>query len=243
MGVFVAALGVENMKVIGMIGGMSWESTAEYYRIINETVRERMGGHNSAKILLYSVNFAEIETLQRKGEWQESSEIMCDAARQIERGGADCLLICTNTMHKMAPEVQSAVTIPLLHIADATAIEIKKKGIKRIGLLGTKYTMEEDFYKGRLSENYGLELLIPTEKDSNIINQVIYDELCMGMIHADSRSQFMRIISELDMRRAEGVILGCTEISLLIKQEDSSLPLFDTTAIHARAAVEFALGG
>ena len=236
-------LGIENMKVIGMIGGMSWESTAEYYRIINETVKERMGGHNSAKVLLYSVNFDEIESLQRAGEWQESTEIMRDAARRIERGGAHCVLNCTNTMHKMAPEVQSAVTIPLLHIADATAIEIKKKGINRIGLLGTKYTMEQDFYKGRLAENYGLDLLIPTEKDRNIINEVIYDELCMGMIREDSRSQFIRIISDLDTRRAEGVILGCTEISLLIKQEDSSLPLFDTTAIHARAAVEFALGG
>jgi len=230
------------MKVIGLIGGMSWESTAEYYRIINETVKKRLGGHHSAKILLYSVNFSEIESLQRKGEWQESTEIMCDAARRIERGGAECLLICTNTMHKMAPEVQNAVTIPLLHIADATAKDIKKKGIKRIGLLGTKYTMEEDFYKGRLADNYDLEVVIPQEDDRNIINQVIYHELCMGKIQEESKNQFVRIIQDLDATGVEGVILGCTEISLLIKPGDSPLPLFDTTAIHAGAAVEFALG-
>ena len=230
------------MKVIGLIGGMSWESTAEYYRIINETVKRRQGGHHSAKILLYSVNFSEIESLQRKGEWQESTEIMCDAARRVERGGADCLLICTNTMHKMAPEVQSAVNIPLLHIADATAVEVKKKGIESIGLLGTKYTMEEDFYKGRLVENYGLEVVIPQKNDRNIINQVIYHELCMGKIQKESKNEFVRIIKDMDATGAEGVILGCTEISLLIKPEDSPLSLFDTTAIHASAAVEFALG-
>jgi len=242
LGAFFAGLGVENMKVIGMIGGMSWESTAEYYRIINETVKKRLGGHHSAKILLYSVNFSEIESLQRKGEWLESTEIMCDAARRIERGGADCLLICTNTMHKMAPEVQSAVTIPLLHIVDATAVEIKKKGIKRIGLLGTKYTMVEDFYKGRLADNYALEVVIPQEDDCNVVNQVIYHELCMGKIQEESRNQFQRIINNLEAAGAEGVILGCTEISLLIKPGDSPLPLFDTTSIHAGAAVEFALG-
>ena len=231
------------MKVIGMIGGMSWESTAEYYRIINETVKERLGGHHSAKVLLYSVNFGEIELLQRKGEWQESTEIMCDAARRVERGGADCLLICTNTMHKTAPEVQSAVTIPLLHIADVTAAEIKKKGIERIGLLGTKYTMVEDFYKGRLADNYALEVVIPQEDDCNVVNQVIYHELCMGKIQEESKNQFQRIINNLQAAGAEGVILGCTEISLLIKPGDSPLPLFDTTGIHAQAAVDFALEG
>ena len=230
------------MKIIGLIGGMSWESTAEYYRIINETVRNKLGGHHSAKILLYSVNFSEIESLQRKGEWQGSTEIMCDAARRVERGGADCLLICTNTMHKMAPEVQRAVTIPLLHIADATAVEIKKKGIERVGLLGTKYTMVEDFYKGRLSDNYALEVVIPQEDSCNVVNQVIYHELCMGKIHEESKNQFVRIIDDLKAAGAEGVILGCTEISLLVKSGDSPLPLFDTTAIHAGAAVEFALG-
>ena len=231
------------MKVIGMIGGMSWESTAEYYRIINETVKERLGGHHSAKVLLYSVNFSEIELLQRKGEWQESTEIMCDAARRVERGGADCLLICTNTMHKTAPEVQSAVTIPLVHIADATAVEIKKKGIGKIGLLGTKYTMVEDFYKRRLTDNYALEVVIPQEDDCNVVNQVIYHELCMGKIQEESKNQFQRIINNLQAAGAEGVILGCTEISLLIKPGDSPLPLFDTTGIHAQAAVDFALEG
>ncbi|MBT8406578.1 MAG: aspartate/glutamate racemase family protein [Deltaproteobacteria bacterium] len=230
------------MKVIGMIGGMSWESTAEYYRIINETVKERLGGHHSAKILLYSVNFSEIELLQRKDEWQESTKIMCDAARRVESGGADCLLICTNTMHKTAPEVQSAVTIPLVHIADATAVEIKKKGIGKIGLLGTKYTMVEDFYKRRLTDNYALEVVIPQEDDCNVVNQVIYHELCMGKIQEESKNQFQRIINDLEAAGAQGVILGCTEISLLIKPGDSPLPLFDTTAIHANAAVEFALG-
>ena len=231
------------MKVIGLLGGMSWESTAEYYRIINETVKERLGGHHSAKILLYSVNFSEIETLQRKGRWQEATEFMCQAARRVELGGADCILICTNTMHKMAAEVQRAVVIPLLHIADATAMEIKKKGIGRVALLGTKYTMEEEFYKGRLRVKYGFEVLIPPEEDRNIINQIIYDELCLGRIEEESKKHFVHIIKSLKERGGEGVILGCTEISLLIKEKDSSLELFDTTTIHARAAVDFALEG
>jgi aspartate racemase len=229
------------MKVIGLIGGMSWESTAEYYRIINETVKERLGGHHSAKILLYSVNFSEIEKLQREGRWEEATEFMCEAAMRVELGGADCILICTNTMHKMAAEVQQAVTIPLLHIADATAMEIKKKGIGRVALLGTKYTMEEEFYKGRLRVKYGFEVLIPPEEDRNIINQTIYDELCLGKVEGESKKRFVRIIKSLKERGAQGVILGCTEISLLLKQKDSSLELFDTTAIHAQAAVDFAL--
>lgn len=231
------------MKVIGLIGGMSWESTAEYYRIINETVKERLGGHQSAKILLYSLNFSEIEELQREGRWEEATEVMCDAARVIEQGGANCILICTNTMHKMAPEVQRAVTIPLLHIADATAIEIKKKGIERVALLGTKYTMEEEFYKRRLRVNYSLDVMIPPEEDRNIVNQTIYDELCLGKVEEESKKQFVRIINSLKEEGAEGVILGCTEISLLIKQKDSLLELFDTTEIHAHAAVDFALQG
>ena len=229
------------MKVIGLIGGMSWESTAEYYRIINETVKERLGGHHSAKILLYSVNFSEMEKLQREGRWEEATEFMCEAAMRVELGGADCILICTNTMHKMAAEVQQAVTIPLLHIADATAMEIKKKGIGRVALLGTKYTMEEEFYKGRLSAKYGFEVLIPPEEDRNIINQTIYDELCLGKVEGESKKRFVRIIKSLKEQGAQGVILGCTEISLLLKQKDSSLELFDTTAIHAQAAVDFAL--
>ena len=231
------------MKVIGLIGGMSWESTAEYYRIINKTVKERLGGLHSAKILLYSVDFSEVATLQTEGRWPEATEFMCDAARRIERGGADCVLICTNTMHKMAPEVQSTVTIPLLHIADTTAIEIKKRGIKRVALLGTKYTMEEDFYKGRLVDDYDLDVVVPPEDGRTIVNRVIYEELCLGKVVEESRNQFQQIIHDLNRRGVEGVILGCTEISLLINQDDSPLPLFDTTAIHAQAAVDFALEG
>jgi aspartate racemase len=229
------------MKIIGLIGGMSWESTTEYYKIINEEVKKRLGGHHSAKILLYSVDFSEIETLQRNARWDEATELMCDAAKRVERGGADFLLICTNTMHKMAPEVQNAVTIPLLHIADATATEIQKLGIKRIALLGTQYTMEDDFYKGRLAASYGLDVVIPTENDRNMVNRVIYDELCLGKTRSESRDQFVRIMHDMQTQGAEGVILGCTEISLLVQQKDSPLPLFDTTAIHARSAVEFAL--
>lgn len=231
------------MKTIGLIGGMSWESTAEYYRIINQTIKERLGGHHSGKILLYSVDFSEIETLQREGRWGEATEFMCHAAMRVERGGAECVLICTNTMHKMAAEVQQAVKIPLLHIADATAMAIKKRGIERVALLGTKYTMEEDFYKGRLREKYGFEVLVPPEEERDTINQTIYDELCLGKVEGASRKRFVQIIERLKERGAEGVILGCTEISLLIKQKDCPLELFDTTAIHARAAVDFALEG
>jgi aspartate racemase len=231
------------MKVIGLIGGMSWESTAEYYKIINETVKERLGGLSSAKILLYSLNFAEIEKLQREGKWAEATEVMRDAARQLEKGGADCLLICTNTMHKMASEVERAVNIPLLHIADATAREIRRKKIERVALLGTKFTMEKDFYRGRLREKHALDVIIPPEEDRDIVNQVIYHELCLGKIREKSRKKFRRIIERLAVGGAEGVILGCTEISLLIKQQDSPVELFDTTAIHARAAVDFALEG
>jgi aspartate racemase len=231
------------MKVIGLIGGMSWESTSEYYRIINQTIKERLGGHHSGKILLYSVDFSDIETLQREGRWEEATEFMCDAARRVERGGADCLLICTNTMHKMAPEVQQAVKIPLLHIADVTATEVKKQGIDRVALLGTKYTMEEDFYQNRLKAEHGLDVLIPPEEERNTINQIIYNELCLGKVDRESKKSFVQIIKNLKERAAEGVILGCTEISLLIKQKDSPLELFDTAAIHALAAVDFALQG
>ena len=229
------------MKVIGLIGGMSWESTAEYYRILNEEVKDRLGGFHSAKVLLYSVDFQEIQTLQNEGRWQEATELMIDAGNRIDRGGADCLLICTNTMHKMATEVQRAISIPLLHIADATAAEIKERGIERVGLLGTKYTMEQDFYKGRLVTEYGLEVIIPSESDRDIVHRVIYDELCLGKIEPDSKKEFVRIIRNLQGKGGDGVVLGCTEISLLIKEEDSPLPLFDTTAIHAEAAVDFAL--
>ncbi len=229
------------MKVIGLIGGMSWESTSEYYRIINQAVKERLGGLHSAKILLYSVNFQEIESLQRKGKWKKAADMMCDAAGRVERGGADCLLICTNTMHKLAEEVRRELTIPLIHIADATAAEISRSGISKVALLGTKYTMEEDFYKGRLVADFGLEVIIPIETDRQIVQQVIYNELCLGRVLADSREQFLRIIGDMHAQGAEGVILGCTEISLLIDQQDSPLQVFDTTDIHAQAAVDFAL--
>ena len=229
------------MKVIGLIGGMSWESTAEYYRVINQAVKERLGGLHSAKILLYSVDFHQINSVQQEDGWQGVTEILLDAANRLQRGGADCVLICTNTMHKMAEEIQGSVSIPLLHIADPTARRIKERGIKKIALLGTKTTMEEDFYKGRLASQYGLEVMIPAEMDRNIVHKVIYDELCLGKIVADSRREFIRIIKDQGDRGAEGVILGCTEISLLVKEEDSPVPLFDTTAIHARAAVDFAL--
>ena len=230
------------MKVIGLIGGMSWESTLEYYRIINETVKERLGGLHSAKILLYSVNFHEVQSMQSEGRWEEAREILCNAATRVERGGGECLLICTNTMHIMASEVQCDVGIPLIHIADATAAEVKNSGIRKIGLLGTKYTMEEDFYKGRLIQDYGLEVMIPAKADRDVVHQVIYNELCLGKILPNSRKQFVRMIKDMLARGADGVVLGCTEISLLVSQGDSPLPLFDTTEIHARAAVDFALG-
>jgi aspartate racemase len=231
------------MKVIGLIGGMSWESTAEYYRIINESVKERLGGLHSARILLYSVDFHQVEVLQQEGRWQEATEVLLDAARRVQRGGADFMLICTNTMHKMAEEIEESISIPLLHIADATALEIGRRGITRVALLGTKYTMEDDFYKGRLAEGHGLQVLIPPEKERDAVHRVIYDELCLGNIVAASRSELVGIIRGLGGQGAEGVILGCTELPLLIKQEDSPLPLFDTTTIHARSAVDFALGG
>ena len=229
------------MKVIGLIGGMSWESTSEYYRIINQAVKERLGGLHSAKILLYSVNFQEIESLQREGRWKAATDMMCDAARRVERGGADCLLICTNTMHKLAEEVRGELTIPLIHITDATGAEVRRSGISKAALLGTQYTMEEDFYKGRLVSDYGLEVVVPLEMDRQIVQQVIYNELCLGRVRVDSRKEFVRIIGDMHARGAEGVILGCTEISLLINQQDSPLQLFDTTDIHAQAAVDFAL--
>ncbi len=229
------------MKIIGLIGGMSWESTAEYYRIINETIKRQLGGLHSGKILLYSVDFHEIEKLQHEGKWKEATAIMVDAARRVQNGGADFLLICTNTMHRMASEVQGEVDIPLLHIADATAEAIKDSGIQRVGLLGTKYTMEEDFYKGRLISQHHLDVLVPDEGDRKIIHEVIYKELCLGTVLEKSKNEFARVIDDLAQQGAEGIILGCTEISLLVKPSDSALPLFDTTKIHAEKAVEFAL--
>jgi aspartate racemase len=228
------------MKTIGLIGGMSWESSAEYYRLINETVKTQFGGLHSAKCLMYSVDFAEIEVLQHQGKWDQAAELMIDAAQRVERGGADFLLICTNTMHKLADTVQTHIRIPLLHIADATATKIQERGVKTVGLLGTKFTMEENFYKGRLSEKYGLNVLIPDGDERDTIHRVIYEELCCGVINQTSKDMYVSIMNHLVTRGAEGIILGCTEIPLLIQDHDSQVPLFDTTRIHAEAAVEYA---
>lgn len=229
------------MRTIGLLGGMSWESSIEYYRIINETVRKRLGGLHSAKSIMYSVDFADIERLQQRGQWSEATEVMIEAARLIERGGADFLVICTNTMHKMADAVQQAIRIPLLHIADPTAEQVKAKGLSTVGLLGTGFTMEESFYKGRLTEKHGLHVVIPDPADRQTVHRVIYEELVVGKIVPESKSHYLRIIGGLVRQGARGVILGCTEIGLLVNQEDSPVPLFDTTHIHAVAAVELAL--
>jgi aspartate racemase len=231
----------ERMKTIGMIGGMSWESSIEYYRITNEAVRDVLGGLHSAKSIMYSVEFAEIETLQHQNRWEEAAAILIEAARAIENGGADFGIICTNTMHKLYDDVQQSIRIPMLHIADATAEAIQAAGIKKIALLGTRFTMVEDFYKGRLVENYGLEVVIPSETDMDIIHRVIYDELCAGVINPDSKQSYADIIKRLVAEGAEGIILGCTEIGLLVKPQDSPVPVFDTTEIHARSAVKYAL--
>jgi aspartate racemase len=229
------------MKTIGLIGGMSWESSLEYYRIINQQVKKRLGGLHSAKSLMFSVDFDEIEKLQHQGKWSEATEIMIDAAKRVEKGGADFVVICTNTMHRMADDVQSSIKIPLLHIADATAEKIKDRGLRKVGLLGTKFTMEQDFYKGRLVINHGLDILVPDERERLIIHEIIYTELCLGKIDQGSKSKFVAIINRLITNGIEAVILGCTEIPLLVRQEDVTVPLFDTTRIHAESAVEYAL--
>ena len=230
-----------SQKIIGLIGGMSWESSAEYYRIINEKVRDRLGNLHSARCLMWSFDFAEIEALQHAGRWDKATELLVEAARRLERGGADFMLICTNTMHRMADDVQAAVSIPLLHIADPTAERIKAAGFKRIGLLGTAFTMEQDFYKGRLTARHGLDVIVPDEDDRRTVHRVIYDELVQGRVEEKSRAAYRDIIARLVARGAEAIILGCTEIMLLVRPEDSTVPLFDTTAIHADAAVERAL--
>ena len=229
------------MKTIGLLGGMSWESTLFYYRNINEGVRAALGGLHSAKIAMYSVDFAPIEKLQHAGDWAGTADTLADAARKVEAAGADILLICTNTMHKVADEVADAVNIPLLHIADATADVLVADKIQTVGLLGTGFTMEQDFYKGRLHDHYGLEVLIPSEADRKIVHEVIYQELCLGEVKTDSKAEYLRIIDELAAQGAEAVILGCTEIGMLVGQEDTNIRLLDTTAIHAEGAVEFAL--
>ena len=229
------------MKTIGLLGGMSWESSLEYYRIINQRVKERLGGLHSAKCLLYSVDFQEIETLQHQGLWDEAGRLLGEAARALQRGGADFLMICTNTMHKVAPVVQQQISIPLLHIADPTAKSVLSQGIRKIGLLGTRFTMQEDFYKGKLVRDHGLTVLTPTDTDMDIIHQVIFEELCLGLVKDVSKKKYIAVIKRLEAAGAEGVILGCTEIGLLVKDQDCSISLFDTTVIHAEAAVDDAL--
>lgn len=231
------------MKTIGLIGGMSWESSIEYYRIINEAAKEKLGGLHSAKSLMVTVDFAEIEKLQHEDRWEEAGQILVQCAQNLERGGADFIVLCTNTMHKLADQITANVEIPFLHIADATAEKIRAAGIRRIGLLGTRFTMEHDFYKGRLVNNFGLDVLIPEKADRELVHRVIYEELVLGKIVDSSREEYKRIINDLLASGAEGVILGCTEIELLIKEGDCSAPLFPTTKIHAVAAVEKALEG
>ncbi|WP_256366584.1 aspartate/glutamate racemase family protein [Methylocapsa sp. S129] len=227
--------------VIGLIGGMSWESSAEYYRIINREVRERLGGVHSARTLMWSVDFGEIERLQHQGEWDRLAEEMKDAARRLERGGADFLVLCTNTMHRLAEEIAGAVAIPLLHIADPTAEAIHGSGFQRVVLLGTAFTMEQDFYKGRLRETHGLDVLIPEAEDRRVVHDIIYRELVAGQVLPASRQAYREVIARLVARGAQAIVLGCTEIMLLVSDSDSAAPLFDTTRLHALAAVERAL--
>jgi aspartate racemase len=229
------------MRTIGLIGGMSWESTAEYYRLLNEFTRDRLGGLHSARCVLYSVDFAEIEQMQAGGRWAEAGEVLAAAGRSLEKAGADLLLIGTNTMHKVADQVQAAVGIPLLHLADATAEAVRAAGVGKVGLLGTAFTMEQDFYRGRL-EACGLDVVVPDAGDRALVHRVIYEELCLGVVTDDSRKEYQRVIGNLVGAGAEGVILGCTEIELLIGAEDSPVPVFPTTRLHAEAAVRAALG-
>ena len=229
------------MKTIGLIGGMSWESTVPYYQTINRLIGARLGGLHSARIVLFSVDFHEIEQLQHADRWTEAAEILARAARALERAGADFLVLCTNTMHRVAPEITRAVSLPLLHIADATAERIKAARLERVGLIATRFTMEQDFYRGRLERGHGLHVLVPPAEDREIVHRVIYDELCRGIVREESRAEFRRIVADLVRAGAGGVILGCTEISLLFRAADASVPVFDTTEIHAEAAATYAL--
>lgn len=229
-----------NLKTIGLIGGMSWESTATYYKIINETVKEKLGGLHSAKCILYSVDFQEIEECQANGNWEKSGEILGEAAYNLEKAGADFIVICTNTMHKVVNQVKEKISVPILHIAEMTAEKILEKGLKNIALLGTKYTMEQDFYKSKLIEK-GINVIIPDKNDIETINEVIYDELCLGTINFNSKKKFLEIVDKLRSKGAEGIILGCTEIGLLIKNEDTDVPLFDTAIIHAEQAAMYSI--
>jgi aspartate racemase len=229
------------MKTMGLLGGMSWESTAHYYRLVNETVRERLGGLHSAKVVLYSVDFEEVEGLQRQGDWETAGRLLAAAARALEAAGADFIVLCTNTMHLVAPAMEGAVRIPLLHIADATGEAIRAAGHASVGLLGTAFTMEQPFYKDRLRERHGLRVLVPDAGDRDRVHRVIYDELCLGKIVPESREGYREVMERLVKEGAEAIILGCTEISLLVSAQDATVPLFDTTAIHARSAAEYAL--
>ncbi|MBA4384320.1 MAG: aspartate racemase [Anaerolinea sp.] len=229
------------MKTIGMIGGMSWESSVEYYKLVNEGIHQALGGVHSAKSVMVSVDFAEVEVLQKEGRWSEATQMMVNAARQVEAAGADFLIICTNTMHLMADEVQAAIQIPLLHIADAAANAVLDQGIHTVGLLGTRFTMQGDFYKGRLADKFGLKVYTPITADQDIVHDIIYDELVVGKILPASKAAYQKIILNLAEQGAQGIILGCTEIGLLVQQSDCSLPLFDTTLLHAQAAVQYAL--
>ena len=229
-----------NLKTIGLIGGMSWESTVTYYKIINETVKEKLGGLHSAKCILYSVDFQEIEECQANGNWEKSGEILGEAANNLEKAGADFIVICTNTMHKVVNQIKEKISIPILHIAEMTAEKILEKGLKNIALLGTKYTMEQDFYKSKLIEKE-INVIIPDKNDIEIINKVIYDELCLGTINSNSKKKFLEIVDKLRNKGAEGIILGCTEIGLLIKNEDTDVPLFDTAIIHAEQAAIYSI--
>lgn len=229
-----------NLKTIGLIGGMSWESTATYYKIINETVKEKLGRLHSAKCILYSVDFQEIEECQANGNWEKSGEILGEAAYNLEKAGADFIVICTNTMHKVVNQVKEKISVPILHIAEMTAEKILEKGLKNIALLGTKYTMEQDFYKSKLIEK-GINVIIPDKNDIETINEVIYDELCLGTINFNSKKKFLEIVDKLRSKGAEGIILGCTEIGLLIKNEDTDVPLFDTAIIHAEQAAMYSI--
>jgi len=224
-----------------MIGGMSWQSTIEYYRLVNESIQEKLGGLHSAKCVLYSVDFAEIEELQRHGEWNKAAEALVGAAQGLEKAGTDFVLICTNTMHKLADAVQASIGIPLLHIADATAEAVRRAGLRRVGLLGTRFTMEEEFYRGRLANRFGLEVVVPDAEDRQTVHRIIYEELCAGAVRSGSKALVSGIINRLETLGARGVILGCTELGLLVDAGDSPLPLFDTTRLHARAAVDWAM--
>ncbi len=230
------------MKTIGLLGGMTAESSLVYYKLINEIARERLGGNHSAKSVMVSVDFGEVEPHMERGEWEQVLGYMLEASRAIERGGADFLVLCTNTMHRFVAEIDQEISIPLLHIVDATAAEIKKAGLRKVGLLGTRFTMEQEFYKGRLRERHGIEALVPEKEDRELVHRVIMDELSRGIVSRESRNAYWRVIDKLARQGAEGVILGCTEIPLLVQSKPGRMPLFDTTAIHARAAVDLALG-